>query len=449
MRKQSSTSRVSRRTAIKAGAAGLALPALGSTSAVANAERWSSVSMHLRRQDSITLQVTVWLGDAEFQAMEELAGHFTEANPNVSVEFVNIVDGGPWGRDQLQRMIAGGEPPDLMMLNTGQFEAFGSRGALANLEERIAAESYDLGIYWAPAVDGCRIDGDIYGLPKDISDHVVYLNVDMFEASGVELPSDDWTWDQYRETAMALTNGTDQWGTSLQNSVWSWGSFVHTNGGAVLNDERTECLLNSEEALQALQAYYGVLTEDEAAIPPGAMPQVEGASEQFLSGIIGMNMAGPWFRPGLVENDVFNWTIRLYPRPGNEAPTSVLYTDQWSMSADTDHPDEAWALLKFLGGSEGQTLWSDIYGSRSITPIQELALSDAWLNYGGEAHREDNEKILSQLERTVPPPTNFGDGAKVENIWNDELELVIVGQSTVDAAVENIVSNVNSTLSGP
>jgi len=411
--------------------------------------RWSSISMNLRRQGSIKLRATVWLGDEEFKAMEELGSRFTESHPEVAIEYVNIVEGGPWGRDQLQRMIAGGEAPDLMMLNTGQFEAFGTRGALAALDDRISGDSFDLGVYFQAAIDVCTIDGKIYVLTKDISDHVVYLNTDFFEAAGVELPTNEWTWADYRETAKALTGDTT-WGASIQNAAWSWGSFVHSNGGEILNEERTEIMLDSEEAREALRTYYGVLTEDQAAVPPGALPQAEGAQEQFLSGAVGMNMAGPWFRPGLVENKPFNWTLRLYPRPTAESdpPISVLYTDQWGMSADTEHPDEAWELLKFLSGPEGQGIWSEIYGSRSIVPIQEIANSDAWLGYGGEEHREDNQTILDQLERTVPPPTNFGNGAELENIWNEQFELVMVGQQDVDTAIDTILQSGATVLQG-
>ncbi len=307
----------------------------------------------LAAQDTITLQVTVWLGDQEFQAMEELGALFTESHPNISIEFINIVDGGPYGRDKLQQMVAGGTAPDLMMMNTGQFEAFGSRDALADIEERVAAEQFDLGIYWPAAVDGCRIDGKLYGLPKDITDQIVYLNTDLFEAAGVELPTNEWAWDDFRETAKALTLDTDgdgeinQWGITIRNAVGAWGAFVVSNGGQILNDERTECLLTSEEAKAALEYYYGLLTTDQVSIPPGTLPQTPGSGDQFLGGIIGMHMAGPWFRPGLVENEPFNWTVRLFPRvPGStEMPVSVLYVDQWAMSSTTDNPDEAWELL--------------------------------------------------------------------------------------------------------
>jgi len=444
------STRHSRRNVVKGAALGLSAVGAGISPAVAGPSNSTSTSRSAA-QDDITLQVTVWLGDAEFQAMEELAARYRENHPNVTVEYINIVDGGPWGRDKLQQMIAGGTPPALMMLNTGQFEAFGSRDALANLDERIAAESYDMGIYWPAAVEGCKIDGAVYGLPKDISDHVVYLNTDLFEAAGVELPSNEWTWDEFREIATQLTrDDADQWGISINNAAWSWGGFVHPNGGQILNDERTECLLNSPEAIEALEVYYGFLTTDGVSVPPGTLPQTPGSGDQFLSQITAMHMAGPWFRPGLVENEPFNWTIRLFPRPaGGDPPVTVLYTDQWSMASTTDNPDEAWELLKFLGGEEGQTIWSEIYGSRSITPIQALAESDAWLGYGGEEHRDDNQTILDQLARTVPPPTNFGDGAKVENIWNEQFELVMVGQQDVETAVQTIVEQVNGILQGP
>ncbi len=54
--------------------------------------------------------------------------------------------------------------------------------------------------------------------------------------------------------------------------------------------------------------------------------------------------------------------------------------------------------------------------------------------------------ILDQLEKTVAPPTNFADGAEVENIWNEQFELVMVGQQDVATAVQTITDTINSTL---
>jgi len=192
-----------------------------------------------------------------------------------------------------------------------------------------------------------------------------------------------------------------------------------------------------------------VKTEDQSAVPPGTLPQTPGGRDQYLSSIVAMTMAGPWFRPSLVENKPFNWTVRSYPRPASDPALGVLYTDQWAMASATENPDQAWELLTFLGGPEGQTIWSEIYGSRSITPIQKLAQSDAWLTYGGEEHRQDNRALLDQLEFTVSPPTNFGDGAEAENVWNEQLDLVNVGQQSVDQAVQTIRDSLAMVLTGP
>ena len=72
----------------------------------------------------------------------------------------------------------------------------------------------------------------------------MYLNTDLFAEAGVELPANEWTWDEFREIAGLLTKD-NQWGTSINNAAWSWGGFVLPNGGQILNEERTESLLDS------------------------------------------------------------------------------------------------------------------------------------------------------------------------------------------------------------
>jgi multiple sugar transport system substrate-binding protein len=405
---------------------------------------------------STKLQVTVWLGQQELDAMVELANRFTETNPDIQVEFINIVEGGPYGRDKLQQMIAGGTPPDIMMLNTGQFEGFAARGVLAPLDDLVKQDNFDMGIYWPAAVEGSTYDGKLYALPKDMSNVVIYLNVDLFEEAGVPLPGPEWSWDDYREIARQLTKDTngddkmDQWGTSLVNAVWAWASFVWGNGGDILSEDRKQCLLESPETVEALNVYFGLLTEDNASVPPGTLPQQPWQGDQFMSGVIGMSTFGPWFRPGLVENEPFNWTVRPYPRsPKGTDPVTVVYTDHWGLAASSDHPNEAWELMKFLGGNEGHTAWSEIYGSRSITPVRELALSDKWMGYGGPEHRADNQAILDQLDNTRPPPVNFANANAAETAWNEEFDLVINGQQTVEEAVKNACERITPILQQP
>jgi ABC-type glycerol-3-phosphate transport system substrate-binding protein len=121
------------------------------------------------------LRATVWVGQAELDALGKMTNAYKEKNPGVEVEWVNISGGGPYGRDKLQAMIAGGDAPDQMMLNTGQFEGLAGRGALLALDDLAKGDNADLNIYWPQALDGSKFQGKLYALPRDMSNVILYL----------------------------------------------------------------------------------------------------------------------------------------------------------------------------------------------------------------------------------------------------------------------------------
>ncbi len=50
-----------------------------------------------------------------------------------------------------------------------------------------------MGVYWPEAVVGSSFNGSLYGLPRDMSNVILYYNKDMFDAAGVAYPDDTWT----------------------------------------------------------------------------------------------------------------------------------------------------------------------------------------------------------------------------------------------------------------
>ena len=406
----------------------------------------------------VRLQVSVWLGAEELKGMKEVAARFTREHPKIRVQYVNIVNGGPYGMTKLQQMIAGGTPPDLMMLNSGQFESLAARKALASLDERATQDKVDVDAYWPQAVEGCKLGGELFGLPKDMSNVMAYLNKDIFDKAGVALPGEDWDWDEYRAAAMEITGKlatgskkTTRWGTIIVNSDWNWTPFVWTNGGEVYSDK--QCRLTDPKAIEALEYYFGLRVKDKAA-PSGAdLASFGGEGSEFaafIGGSIGFGIAGPWLRPGLIAAaKKVDWTIRPVPRgPQGQEPVIPVFTDMWGMSARTEHPDEAWTLMKWLSGPKGQQAWLEIYGGRSISPIQKLATSDQWLEYGGPEHRQDNEAILAMLdpEHNRRPAVAFENGAEAQTLWDNQFKVVAAGRSTVARAADNICGRLTTIL---
>ena len=101
--------------------------------------------------------------------------------------------------------------------------------------------------------------------------------------------------------------------------------------------------------------------------------------------------------------------------------------------------------MTFLTSEEGQTRFTELLGSRSISPVQSVAESEEWLNYGGST----GEIILDSLSFSQPPPVNFGNAPEAENIWDQELSLVVAGESTVEDALANICPQLEPILPEP
>jgi multiple sugar transport system substrate-binding protein len=406
-------------------------------------------------QDTVHLRGTVWVGPTEFAALEELTALYREAHPNVEVEWINITGGGPYGRDKLQTMLAGGDIPDFMMLNTGQFEALASRNQLLPLDDLASSAGLDLGIYWPEAITGSTFNGILYALPRDMSNVIMYYNKDLFDAAGVAYPTEEWTWNDLLAAAQQLTtdlNGdgqVDQWGIGIDNVVWAWDGFVLGNGGQVLSDDRSECTFADPKAVEAIKFWFELMTVHGVSPTPGALPEQAGAGDWFQSQAVAMGFFGPWYRPGLVamdEADKFNWDVAYPPRsPNTGEHGSDVYTDQWAIAAASQQPEATFDFLSFLTSEAGQTRWVELLGSRSISPVQSVAQTDEWLHYGGST----GEIILDSLSFSQPPPVNFGNALEAENLWDQEFALVVAGEATVEDAVANICPQIEPILPEP
>ena len=63
-------------------------------------------------------------------------------------------------------------------------------------------------------------NGKTYSLPYRNDWYVLYYNKDLFDAAGVEYPSNDMTWEEYYDLAAKMTSG--------EGSSKVYGSHNHT-----------------------------------------------------------------------------------------------------------------------------------------------------------------------------------------------------------------------------
>ena len=155
--------------------------------------------------EKINLRFVSWLSDQEEQD-KAVAAAYEALNPNVSVTFEYI--GAMVATDYYKTvdlMLMGGEAMDVVM--TAAYPEHAERasaGSYLPLDDYFKAEGVnpeEAYTIYSPVND------KLYGIPGDVKSWFVLLNKDMLEEAGLDVPALDWTWDDYRVYAKALTVG--------------------------------------------------------------------------------------------------------------------------------------------------------------------------------------------------------------------------------------------------
>ena len=110
--------------------------------------------------------------------------------PDINVK-LNVVAG---DYDQkVQTMIAGGTPPDIMMI-AENYQAYASKNQIIPLDDMIAGQQCGhVRALCRDIANLMKYDGKQYGLPDRAGAMVVFYNKDLFDKAGVEYPTKDWT----------------------------------------------------------------------------------------------------------------------------------------------------------------------------------------------------------------------------------------------------------------
>ena len=202
--------------------------------------------------------------------------------------------------------------------------------------------------YFASAVAIGQVGGVQVAFPQNWVAPVLYFNRTAFDAAGLDYPSADWTWEDFRTAAEALTVDTDGDGTPEQYGYWVYGRYAQTdpwvfrNGGRFVNEDGTALEIN-EEAVNAL-AFLASIVDDGFAPRP---LELEGIRQQD---VFGMGMAAMWVDGSWnIDNnrkligDSFEWGMAQVPMGPDATPeTAVAYAWADMLAVTTDSDQTIW-----------------------------------------------------------------------------------------------------------
>jgi multiple sugar transport system substrate-binding protein len=322
------------------------------------------------------VQFLVFGDPEELKAYREVISAFESEEPEVDVQLVEASD-----RDdllaRLATSIAGGRPPDLFLLNYRFYGQFADKGQLEPIEERLAeSDAFEEGDFYPQALDAFRFDGKLSCLPQNISSLVVYYNKALFRKAGLPLPSGEWTWQEFVDTAVKLTDrDRGQYGVGVEPSLIRIAPFVWSNGGDLVRDDLSGFALHEPAAREPLRQFM-LLHTAYGAIPSEEEVEAEDDESRFMNGRLGMILSSRRSTPAFRTIKAFDWDVAPLPRFKEQA--GILHSDAYCLTKGSENKDAAWRFVEFALGREGQEITAR--AGRTVPSLRAVAESDAFLN---------------------------------------------------------------------
>lgn len=313
------------------------------------------------------LSVLNWGSTEEEKIANDAINRFKVVNPDVEVEQTCVpVDS--WS-DFIQKwtvMITSGEAPDVINLGLEGAKMAVSNDLLLPLDDIVAGDPELLklkGEYAPSLLEGFSDGGTLYGLPGGTQTMVMYFNKDIFDKKGVAYPKDGWTWDDFMETAKALTDKS-VYGYGLSNSYFQLTPWWTTNSAYPVSEDYSKPTLTSEGMIESV-TYLKKLVD--AGVTPD--PISSDVYTMFSSGQVAMVGAGRWVLNTWRDAGMKNFDCVQWPQKTKAG--SVYGGSAWTIGSNSKNQKLAVALLKEMVSNE--TLTAVAAGGQQIPPTEILA----------------------------------------------------------------------------
>ena len=346
--------------------------------------------------DGITLDVIIcqygpntenwFLGDG--MDGTNFVAKFEEANPGIKLN-LQVVS---WNDvyTEVSTRIQNNNAPDI--LNIDVFANYAADGLLLPVKDYCPDELF--ADFFPSFIEQSVIDGTVWAVPDLASARALYVNTDILNEVGVEIPT---TWAELEDVCQAIVdfyNGevypwgidmtTDEGQAAFSYYVWNNdGGFVDADGNVALN---------SEKNVEAIEYAIGLVNKGYTNPNPATQTRYD-LQDMFGAGKLAMVIA-PNQLPSYLKDKDYTVNFATAALPVNEGakPGATGVMDRVMAFKDDAYPDQAarneaiGKFLSFFYAPENYVGWVSMEGflpavNSSVAALVESDPSfEAWLN---------------------------------------------------------------------
>ncbi|MBQ9346376.1 MAG: sugar ABC transporter substrate-binding protein [Oscillibacter sp.] len=399
---------------------------------------------------SAALEVKIW-DNVQLPGLRQIAEEWT-AQSGIPVNIQVVTWDDYW--TLLEAGASGGQMPDVFWMHSNNAQMYMENNKLLNLSPYIeASDAIDLSNYYEGITALYSLDGNQYAVPKDHDTIALIYNKTLFDAAGVDYPTNDRTWEDYYEAGKAITEaGKDAspqfYGAAMNTTNDQDGYFniIYDYGGYVISDDHKTSGWDNPNTKAAME-FVGRLNTDVFA--PQTLVAENGTDGLFTNDLAAMISQGSWMIRSFYDHDNaanFGWAmLPYYDANGNgqadESERCSIYNGLgWAASADTKNPDAAWSLIEWFGTKEMQLKQSEL----GVTMAAYEGCSDAFVD------AFPGMDISPFLQVEEEGTLIFRPYSKYTSRWSNQYqqELVAAWQdpSVTDSVLDNLAAEMNDLL---
>ncbi|MBG6238467.1 multiple sugar transport system substrate-binding protein [Mycetocola sp. CAN_C7] len=329
----------------------------------------------------VTLDYWLW-ESLQVPAYQKCAAAFEKENPDIQVRLTQYGWGDYW--QKLTASLVAGAGPDVFADHLTKYPEFVSRGVLLPLDELEATSNFDGAGFQEGLADlWVGQDGLQYGMPKDFDTVALFYDNDMLADAGLTSadlenlqwnPEDGGTFEEVIARLTVDANGVrgDEEGFDPKNvEVYGLasGGAGDTNGqtqwawlAASTGWEYTNADVWGDEYHYDDPRFQASLAWLFGLVDKGFMPSYQSVGsapdpvEQLGSGKAALSPNGSWTISAYGRLEGIDLGIAKIPAGPVGHPVSMYNGLGDSISAQTDHPEEAAEFVAFLGSDACQII---------------------------------------------------------------------------------------------
>jgi multiple sugar transport system substrate-binding protein len=336
--------------------------------------------------------------------------------------------------DRIRNAAVSGGGPDVTQAGTTQVPFFAALGGFADLDDRVkdvgGKGAYAPGIWQTTQLAG---QNGTYAVPWFTEARAIYYRKDVLRKAGIDPATAFKDWDSLTATLQTIKDEVPTIGGKPIQPFGSPGKkafdlvhhvmpFVWDAGGAELSADDKKSTIDSPQSQQGVDFMASLLQK---GLYDKSMLERDGTQveNQFKGGRLAVWIGGPWVLGSVERKDDSNWVpaaranVGVAPMPAGPIGKGFTFVggSNLMMFKNSKHPNEAWALMKYLSGDAVQTEYAGLMGMfpARLAPQKQVGATDA-----------DHKAFFSAIQqgRTYAPIPQW---AQIENAYKNRLGTIL------------------------